>query len=100
VARAKKKSVESSAPTTASTLDEALPKFTPKTAETYTGLSLIKVADSLQLLELATSAKLRKYLLARLDDQTAIIIPGQDEAFAKAMATAGMKPKIVRGMRS
>ena len=52
-----------------------------------------------QLIELASSSRSRRYLLARLSDTVALVDPGQADALAKALLAFGQTPKVVRSDR-
>ena len=78
-------------------LDELLPLLRARQAELHENVAVLEVNDAAQLAELASTPKIRRYLLARLSDTAALIDPGHVEALAKALLAEGHTPKRVKG---
>jgi hypothetical protein len=81
-------------------LDDLLPLLQPRQREVHRNAAVLEVQDRAQLVELAVSPKVRRYLLARLSDTVALIDPGCEEALAKALLAEGHTPKRVEGSPS
>ena len=89
------KSLESRSETGVSArLDELLPHFEPSTPEVHLGAAVLEVGDPIQLLELASDAALRPFLLCRLSDRVALVDPGRAGDLAEALRRHGHTPKI------
>ncbi len=76
-------------------LDERLPLLQVRQAERHLNASLVEVSDPLQLVELASNPKVRRYLLGRLSDTVALVDPGHTDALAKALLAEGHTPKMI-----
>lgn len=80
-----------------SILDNLLPMLQPQRVELHCNVAVLEVADAAQLVELAASSKIRRYLLARLSDTSALIDPGQENALVRALRAEGHTPKMAKG---
>lgn len=81
-------------------LDTLLPLFSPQERELHLNVAVLEVSDISQLAELAANPKIRRYLLARLSDTTALVDPGHAEPLEAALLAAGQTPKRLRGASS
>lgn len=80
-------------------LDDLLPLWQPRRRELHVDVAVLEVSDKTQLVELASDPKIRRYLLARLSDQTALVDPGAEDALTKALLAEGQTPRLVRGTK-
>ena len=78
-------------------LDSLLPLLPAEHAEIHVNAAILEVAQMSQLAELAADAKVRKYLLARLSDTTALVDPGREQELEDALRAAGHTPKLLEG---
>ena len=79
-------------------LDLFLPLLDPEGPAVLTDAALLEVQDPAQLLELSRDPHIGRYLLARLSDTVALVDPGAEESFLKALRAAGHTPRTVKGM--
>ncbi len=77
------------------TLDSLLPRLVPKQNEIHVNATLLEAAEPAQLAELAADGKIRRFLLGRLSDTTALVEPGSADRLEDALLTGGHTPKIV-----
>lgn len=68
----------------------------PKSGEViaHEGLTLIEVADAADLTSIMLNKKLKEYILARLSDVEAIVLPQHSQNLLKALRKAGYTPKV------
>ncbi len=78
-------------------LDALLPLLEPREYELHLNAAVLEVTDRAQLAELAADPKIRRYLLARLSDTTALVDPGQAVHLEAALLHAGHTPKRLQG---
>jgi len=78
-------------------LDDLLPLWQPRRRELHVDVAVLEVRDKAQLVELASDPKIRRYLLARLSDQTALVDPGAEDALTKALLAEGQTPRLMKG---
>ncbi len=78
-------------------LDALLPLLEPQGYELHLNAAVLEVTDRAQLAELAADPKIRRYLLARLSDTTALVDPGQAVHLEAALLNAGHTPKRLQG---
>jgi hypothetical protein len=81
-------------------LDQLLPMLDSHRSERHDNVAVLEVTDAAHLLELAANGKIRRYLLARLSQTTALVDPGHAEALTRALLAEGHTPKMVRGITS
>ena len=74
-------------------LDQLLPLLEPSKSELHLNVSVLEVEHEAQLIELAKTPKVCRYLLGRLSDTVALVDPGYEHDLAKALADAGHFPK-------
>jgi hypothetical protein len=79
-------------------LDKLLPLLEPHRPELHDNVAVLEVSDLAQLIELAANPKIRRFLLARLSDTTALIDPGEAEALSKVLRAEGHTPKMAKGV--
>ena len=78
-------------------LDSLLPLLEPDGRELHVGASILEVAAPALLAELAADPRIRRYLLARLSDNVALVDPGRAQDLEKALLDAGHTPKVLTG---
>jgi hypothetical protein len=78
-------------------LDSLLPLLQPDCPELHLNAAVLEVADPAQLAELAADPRIRRYLLARLSDTSALVDPGNAKAVETALLDAGHTPKVITG---
>ena len=78
-------------------LDSLLPLLQPDGPELHLNAAVMEVADPAQLAELAADPRIRRYLLARLSDTSALVDPGNAKAVETALLDAGHTPKVLTG---
>ncbi|MGH9395302.1 MAG: hypothetical protein ACRD18_00410 [Terriglobia bacterium] len=83
--------------TTNNVLDSLLPLLQPDGPELHLNAAIVEVAEPAQLAELAADPRIRRYLLARLSDTTALVDPGHARDVERALLEAGHTPKALRG---
>ena len=66
-------------------------------AQLHVDVAVLEVRDKAQFVELASDPKIRRYLLARLSDQTALVDPGAEDALTKALLAEGQTPRLAKG---
>lgn len=79
-------------------IDPFLPLLEPEGPAVLTNAALLEVQDPAQLLELSRDPRIGRFLLARLSDTVALVDPGAEENFIKALRAAGHTPRIVKGI--
>ena len=79
-------------------IDPFLPLLEPEGPAVLTDAALLEVQDPAQLLEISRDPRIGRYLLARLSDTVALVDPGAEENFIKALRAAGHTPGTVKGM--
>jgi hypothetical protein len=75
-------------------LNDLLPLLDSRRLELHEHATLLEVNDPAQLVELATTPKLRRFLLARLSNTIALVDPGRADDLVKALRAEGHTPKI------
>lgn len=78
-------------------LNDLLPLLAPRRAEVHGHAALLEVNELAQLVELAANPRIRRFLLARLSDTTALIDPDYVDALTKALLAEGHTPKVLAG---
>jgi len=78
-----------------SPLDELLPLLQPQRPELHLHATLLETSDSAQLLELAASPKIRRFLLARLSDTVALVDPVTADELARVLLAEGHTPRML-----
>lgn len=79
-------------------LDGLLPLLQPRRRELHVDAAVLEVNDEAQLVELASDPKIRRYLLARLSERTALVDPGAEDSLTKALLAAGQTPRLAKGV--
>lgn len=78
-------------------LDHLLPRLRGHGA--IENATLLEVESPAQLVALARDPKTARYLLARIDDHTALVDPGAEDALFAALRAAGHTPKTIAGTK-
>jgi hypothetical protein len=78
-------------------LDSLLPFLQPDGPELHLNAAVLEVADPTQLVELAADPRIRRYLLARVSDTSALVDPGNAKGVERALLDAGHTPKVLTG---
>lgn len=83
---------------TTTRLDALLPLLEVQQEELHVQAAVLEVLEPTQLLELASNAKIRPFLLARLSDTVALVDPGEEHALAKVLQAQGYTPRLAQGL--
>lgn len=86
-----------SMPSSGSVLDSLLVLLAPAQPELHLHAAVLEVAEPALLAELASDARIRRYLLGRLSDTVALVDPGHAEDLEKALLASGHTPKVLQG---
>ena len=88
---------KSPASTASEKLDSLLPLLAWKDRELHRQAAVLETAEMSQLLELAADPKIRRFLIARLSDNIALVDPGQAKSLEETLLAGGHTPKRVEG---
>jgi len=81
-------------PSIQKTLDSLLPRLKPRQNEIHLNATILEVAEPAQLVELVADGKVRRFLLGRLSDTSALVDPKSAKLLEDALLAGGHTPKI------